>query len=122
MVTIIQAILIILLVVLLFNLINLMLFGEHFHFPEPDSSEYVPQNMSITEFKEINKYDYPSYLNQSECFSAPKFLGVQRGKKAERFDQIYPGGRETVSCADDSYMDFDGVCTAFGPYVERKLD
>lgn len=36
--------------------------SEGFNIPKPVTSEYIPQNMSPSEFKEINKWDYPGYL------------------------------------------------------------
>ncbi len=35
---------------------------EKFNIPEPSTSEYIPQNMAPSEFKLINKWDYPGYL------------------------------------------------------------
>ena len=36
---------------------------EKFKISKSTTSEYIPQNMGIGEFKQINKWDYPGYLN-----------------------------------------------------------
>jgi|GEM_PF-6990335 len=61
--------------------------NEQFNIAKDPFNEYVPQNMSFTEFKSINQWDYPGYLD------------VQAGK--EKFGNVYPGGRETVNCYDN---------------------
>lgn len=49
--------------IVFFILIFIFTSKEPFKVGEPESSEYIPQNMSVTEFKTINKWDYPGYLN-----------------------------------------------------------
>jgi hypothetical protein len=68
------------------------------------TSEYIPQNMTETEYKTINEWDYPGYLNSAASKN-------RREPRNEKFDNIYPGGREDVNCADAD------VCDYFGPYI-----
>lgn len=41
---------------------------ERFAIPEPESSTYMPQNMSPARFNHINRWDYPGYLNEDQTF------------------------------------------------------
>lgn len=69
---------------------------ECFNIPKDPAAEYVPPNMSFAEFKTINEWDYPGYLN------------VLASKNNEYFGDAYPGGRYNVNS---------------GPYiVDPKLD
>ncbi len=36
---------------------------EHYKVPEQERNEYVPQSMSMDEYREMTKYIYPDYLN-----------------------------------------------------------
>lgn len=73
--------------------------AESFNIPKSPMSEYVPQNMSTNEFRKINKWDYPGYLNY------------------EKFDNIYPGDRITVNCFDADYVGMSPACDFQGPYI-----
>ena len=73
---------------------------EKFNIPKPSMSEYIPQNMSVSEYKQINKWDYPGYLT------------------AEHFDNIYPGERITVNCFDADYVGMSSACDFQGPYIQ----
>lgn len=70
--------------------------SERFNIPKAPSSEYIPQNMSVSEFRTINKWDYPSYLNS---------------KLSENFSAIYPGGRSDLDCNDADYVGVSPSCT-----------
>ena len=106
--------------------------SEKFNIPKPTSSEYVPQNMSFTEFKTINRWDYPGYLNAPFMKDGQKEFNpvlvkptiekfATRFGKNERFDSIYPGGRGDVNCVDADYMGAGGQCDNMGPYIQDPI-
>lgn len=91
---------IIIILILLILSFWIFLGPEKFQVPQDPTTEYVPQNMSLSEFRKINKWDYPGYMN------------------FERFSNIYPGGREDVDCVDADYMGAAGQCSPVGPYIQ----
>ena len=36
---------------------------ENFQVAKNPATEYIPQNMPLSEFRTVNKWDYPGYLN-----------------------------------------------------------
>jgi hypothetical protein len=85
-------------------------YGERFNIPKNPQDEYIPQNMSRVEWKTINKWDYPSYMNADNW-------------KKEKFGNIYPGGRGDVNCVDADWAGAGGQCDPMGPYItDPKID
>lgn len=93
--------------------------AERFNVPKDAASEFIPPNMSFTEYKTINRWDYPGYLESgSDLKREFNPVLVKPTLTTERFDSIYPGGREDVNCVDADYMGAGGQCDIMGPYIQ----